>query len=368
MARPITLPTTSFQTESGNQPASQLDNNFSTLSGAINDSSNGWLNANVDTGSQNNYVVTLSPAPSAYNQGFALVFIPANTNTDGSVINVNGIGSQSIFNALGNALVGGDIIAGVAVMLVYVSGAFRIVSPCASNLLGSGGISGGFLNFGNQRLLYDDFTGGIGGANIGNAGFVPGSSGWIISASGNAAANFTGTYADSVDKAFGVLQGNVGTGAANVIRTFTGPLISAQGACELDFRILLSQAPTSSDNYNFTCGLVDTNVSYTNTVRFLGQFSASAIVQGQTVQGGSATNTTTLALSGGQFIRFRIFLSTAFGSVSFFINGTQLGTTINGGIPLNTALMPFVGIDKTSGTTNLGWNIDQFYLNYLYSS
>jgi hypothetical protein len=124
MARPTSVPNT-FSPQAGALALSQLDDNNSALLG-FNDSSNGWVNFANDTGAANNYVVTLIPAPSAYIAGMALAFVATNTNTGGSSINVNGLGSQTIVNASGKALTAGTILANRLTFLVYDGSAFRV--------------------------------------------------------------------------------------------------------------------------------------------------------------------------------------------------------------------------------------------------
>jgi hypothetical protein len=116
---------------------SQLDTNFTQNQAAWNDSSLGFVNGiPVDTGSANNYLVTVPfGSPSAYQDGMTVPFIPANTNTGASTITVSPLGSVAILNPAGIALNGGEIAANRALMLVYKSAApvgFRIIGPCAT--------------------------------------------------------------------------------------------------------------------------------------------------------------------------------------------------------------------------------------------
>jgi hypothetical protein len=103
MARPVLVPNI-FGNEAGNQPATQLDVNFSNLKSVINDSASGWANAANDTGGANAYAVTLTPPPSGYVSGFLISMLPANSNTGASTININGLGSVSILNIPSSAL------------------------------------------------------------------------------------------------------------------------------------------------------------------------------------------------------------------------------------------------------------------------
>jgi hypothetical protein len=111
-------------------PLASLDqNNVNFFQGTFNDASLGWVNGvPADTGTANLYSVTLPfGAPSSYNAGMTVVFTPANTNTGSSTITVAPLGSILIKTAFGNALVGGELPAGVTVMLVCDGTAMRIM-------------------------------------------------------------------------------------------------------------------------------------------------------------------------------------------------------------------------------------------------
>jgi hypothetical protein len=98
-----------------------------------------WVYAGQDTGTANNYVITFvagQPIPSAYVAGMGVKFKALNTNTAGSVINVNGLGNVTIKRANGTALAASDITSGQVVELVHDGTAFQMV-----NYLGTGTVS-----------------------------------------------------------------------------------------------------------------------------------------------------------------------------------------------------------------------------------
>jgi hypothetical protein len=114
-----------------------LDANFVSVNTAFNDSSLGFVNATAtDTGTANNYVVTLPfGTPSTYNQGMTVAFVPLNSNTGSSNITVNPLGSVSILDASGNALATGAMTAGALVTMVFVGTAFRLITSSAGGRL-----------------------------------------------------------------------------------------------------------------------------------------------------------------------------------------------------------------------------------------
>jgi hypothetical protein len=67
----------------------------------------------ADSGTVNNYLLSsIAPMKSIknYQEGMTLRFLPINTNTGATTINVNSIGSVAVVDSNGNPLVGGEII------------------------------------------------------------------------------------------------------------------------------------------------------------------------------------------------------------------------------------------------------------------
>jgi hypothetical protein len=83
----------------------------------------------TDTGAVNAYVVPLTNQYFSYTAGNVLFFIPSNTNTAASTINVKGLGAKSILRPGGGALIGGQILAGALTELVYDGTFFQLIYP-----------------------------------------------------------------------------------------------------------------------------------------------------------------------------------------------------------------------------------------------
>ena len=66
----------------------------------------------IDAGTANTYVVTLSPAITAYTDGVKIRFRALTANTGAATLNVNGLGAVAVVGGAHSALVGGEIIAG----------------------------------------------------------------------------------------------------------------------------------------------------------------------------------------------------------------------------------------------------------------
>jgi hypothetical protein len=75
----------------------------------------------VATGSSNTYSVTPSPAPTSYVDGMAVSVKINSTCTGASTLNINGLGSISIKDSLGNAIVSGGLKANIIYTFRYES-------------------------------------------------------------------------------------------------------------------------------------------------------------------------------------------------------------------------------------------------------
>ena len=125
MAKPITIPNT-FANATTAIPLSQLDNNYSTITSAINDA-NTYGNYAADSGSANAYVVTLANLTTTYNAGLPIQFKAANTNTGASTLNVNSQGAKNIY--FNNAALAANVIqANAIVSVVYDGTQFQMLS------------------------------------------------------------------------------------------------------------------------------------------------------------------------------------------------------------------------------------------------
>ena len=85
----------------------------------INDTASSYA---VDTGTTNNYVVSLTPAPNSYTDGMVVRFRAANTNSGPSVLNVSGLLALAI-TLNGLPLLANQILAGSYYEVIYSSSA-----------------------------------------------------------------------------------------------------------------------------------------------------------------------------------------------------------------------------------------------------
>lgn len=92
------------------------------------------LYGGVDTGSANAYILTFVAQFSAYTDGIVIYWIPSNTNTGASTINVNGLGAVAILNQDGTALRPGQLIANNVVGILYKGTGFILLNVNAVGL------------------------------------------------------------------------------------------------------------------------------------------------------------------------------------------------------------------------------------------
>lgn len=92
------------------------------------------LYGGVDTGAANAYVLNFTANFTAYADGIIIYWIPSNTNSGASTINVNGLGVVNIINPDGSALSGGQIVANIPAQILFKGGSFELITPATSAL------------------------------------------------------------------------------------------------------------------------------------------------------------------------------------------------------------------------------------------
>jgi hypothetical protein len=86
------------------------------------------LYGGVDTGAVNAYVLNFTANFSSYFDGIIIYWIPSQSNTSGSTINVNGLGVVNILNQDGTALYVNEIVANRWATIAYRGGNFYLLS------------------------------------------------------------------------------------------------------------------------------------------------------------------------------------------------------------------------------------------------
>ena len=90
------------------------------------------LYGGVDTGVANAYILNFAAPYSVLSDGITIFWVPSNTNTGPSTLNVNGLGVISILNPDASALTASEIVASGIVGVVYRGGNFYLISSALS--------------------------------------------------------------------------------------------------------------------------------------------------------------------------------------------------------------------------------------------
>jgi hypothetical protein len=122
-----------------------------------------------DGGTVNAYSLNFVANFTAYADGIVIYWIPGNSNTAASTINVNGLGAVNILNQGAQALIAGDIVAGQVAPIMYIGGSFYLIAPVAFRGTFTGTLTGvvgtvtntcGYARTGNIATLYLPYTTG----------------------------------------------------------------------------------------------------------------------------------------------------------------------------------------------------------------
>ena len=111
------------------------------------------FNVGVDSGTANNYVVTVSPVISSYTDGLAISFTALHSNTiTNPVINISGLGNKTIKRPGNLAVVAGDILSSSITYLIYsvAANACILINP-----IRSGGGGGGVTSDQVQQAVFN---------------------------------------------------------------------------------------------------------------------------------------------------------------------------------------------------------------------
>lgn len=141
----------------------------------------------------------------------------------------------------------------------------------------------------------------------------------------------------------------------------------AGGQIIFETRVFTPTTSTAAERYQFQTGLVASSASTAPFgVYFTYTDSASSGQWVGNCKDGSGTSTATggSAVVNNTWYRLTIIINAAATSVSFYVNGTLLGSAVVANIPTATALSPFAQITKTAITANLSEEVDIDYISY----
>lgn len=90
----------------------------------------------VDSSGTDTYSITVTPAPTAYVTGQKFTFKVGTSNIGTCSLNVNGLGSKTIYKNYNATLADGDLLAGQVVTVAYDGTNFQLQSPVANSMSG----------------------------------------------------------------------------------------------------------------------------------------------------------------------------------------------------------------------------------------
>jgi hypothetical protein len=157
MTKPVSAVPNIFASATSTIPLSQLDSDFSTIIGYLNDLSN-YGNYGVDIGTANSIVVNFASGitTSSLTAGLPISFKASNSNTSTCTltvqVNSSSIGSATIKAADGSNLAAGTITSGGIYNVVYDGTNFRLASGA-----GSGAVAGGAI-YENTQSIASNYT------------------------------------------------------------------------------------------------------------------------------------------------------------------------------------------------------------------
>lgn len=223
----------------------------------------------VDSGSANAYAIAFSANFTALASGIFITWVPNNTNTGNSTLNVNTLGNVNILTLLGAALPAGALQAGVPVTTLYYAGNHYLLgASAAGNVNATGNVALGatgktLQGWGQTSGAYEDMS--------------PDHSSWSSTASGGYTANPSGTLkwrktASMVE----VYSDAQLTGTSNAATDITLSGLPAE-ITPAAIRKVPCSGLVNNGNVGYT-GVAEVNINNTITVR-LTQVSGTAIVE-----------------------------------------------------------------------------------------
>jgi hypothetical protein len=102
----------------------------------------------ADSGSNDDYAVSLTPVPASYTTGLLVAFKANTVNTGASTLNVNGLGAKTIKKGFNLDLDDGDIKAGQIVLVEYDGTNFQMHSQT-----GNGGLTDGWIDVADAATM-----------------------------------------------------------------------------------------------------------------------------------------------------------------------------------------------------------------------
>lgn len=219
----------------------------------------------------------------------------------------------------------------------------------------------GAINPINQAFLYDEFfTGLLTSGNIGSLG-------WASSVSGTVAAINSVAISFNHPGMVQLAKGTDTTGRAGIFLSSNAVFFSTSGFTVYETVIYLPNLADGTDSYTLRVGFGDSVIAdQTNGIYFqYSQANANWLIK--TSDGGVQTSTITATPVVANFMRLRIEVNAATPLVTYYVNGTSVGT-IATNLP-NAAGMscaPLYSIIGSAGTAARSVSVDYFMYSQVF--
>lgn len=326
-------------------------------------SQNNTQKYNTSTGSSNAYVLTLTPAPTAYVAGQGFTFKANFANTGTATLDVNSLGAKTLKVPNGSGLISDDIVVGQIVSVTYDGTDFIITSPITNKYLYTGALTLStndilyyngtsytntsiqqFIGSINTRALLlglISFSTGGTGTHGENVAYLPAST----SSSSAGARSAASIYKEIATT--GVSSTNLRAFEWNAYCSYeqAGADVAATGCC---FGIV----PTST--YSFA-DIVNTGALSTN--RGACFLYVNGVLTTATSDGTAAESTTINGITMTNYNSFRIVWNGT--DTKFYINGTLVSTHATRVPKVGASAVGFGSNTATSGRT-ANFNIGNF--------
>lgn len=260
------------------------------------------------------------------------------------------------------------------------SAAFSVLSTDTSGNPAWSDLTGQVFGMYTQDVLFDDFISRV-DATTTTGAQIDWHYGWTVFLSGAGTQVNSGPTigVDSFNKAFGVLVNSTGsTASANSTVFMPNGFKAGLGALDIYYRIAILSVPTAAQQVGYWWGLSPVSAGALNTAAggvFINLFwdtSSSSVRWFGSVSDGTEVDTAKVAspavvaysASSLTFYKLQISINAAWNSVSFFVNGVQIGAALTTHIPLTTVLAPSISITKSVGLTTGSVYTDKLFMRY----
>jgi hypothetical protein len=352
---------------SGTSTGSNTGDQTITLTGDVTGSGVGTFAATIGANAvtyakmQQASTVTLLGNPTGSTANIQQITLGTNLSFAGSVLNATGFSSPLTTK--------GDL-------LGYTTTNARISVGADGTILGGDSTASSGVSYDYPRLPAKNITANYCWDFMSNGG-TGGAAEWSFSTNVNGTgATITGpvgTYTDgTVDGVISHKCGTTNTGGAQIL-TFRNSSSAATryiggGQTIFETRIQIPAVSDGTDRFQITFGLAATalNIAALTTQTFIGFLYVDNVNSGQWTgvccDGTQATTTGGSVVAINTWYRLTVVVNAAGTSVSFYVNGTLLGSPVTTHIPTATAMQLMAQIVKTAGTNDR--TMDNDYIRY----